>query len=63
MTDDLDLTEDHERIRVDLAGYVLGNLTLPEQQRAVAALVFKCDLLWAQLEAIDRGDTRPGRDG
>jgi len=37
--------------------------TLPEQQRAVAALVFKCDLLWAQLEAIDRGDTRPGRDG
>ncbi len=38
-------------------------LTLPEQQRAVAALVFKCDLLWAQLEAIDRGDTRPGRNG
>jgi pyrroloquinoline-quinone synthase len=36
--------------------------TLPVQQRAVAALVFKCDLLWAQLEAIDRGDTRPGRD-
>jgi pyrroloquinoline-quinone synthase len=33
--------------------------TLPEQRRAVAALVFKCDLLWAQLEAIDRGDTRP----
>jgi len=37
--------------------------TLPAQQRAVAALVFKCDLLWAQLEAIDRGDTRPDRDG
>ena len=36
--------------------------TLPEQQRAVAALVFKCDLLWAQLEAIDRGDTRPQSD-
>jgi pyrroloquinoline-quinone synthase len=37
--------------------------TLPEQHRAVGALVFKCDLLWAQLEAIDRGDTRPKRDG
>jgi pyrroloquinoline-quinone synthase len=33
--------------------------TLEQQQRAVAALGFKCDLLWAQLEAIDRGDTRP----
>ncbi len=31
-----------------------------EQERAVAALAFKCDLLWAQLEAIERGDTRPG---
>jgi pyrroloquinoline-quinone synthase len=31
-----------------------------EQERAVAALTFKCDLLWAQLDAIDRGDTRPG---
>jgi pyrroloquinoline-quinone synthase len=31
-----------------------------EQDRAVEALAFKCDLLWAQLEAIDRGDTRPG---
>ena len=30
-----------------------------EQEKAVAALTFKCDLLWAQLEAIDRGDTRP----
>jgi pyrroloquinoline-quinone synthase len=30
-----------------------------DQDRAIAALVFKCDLLWAQLEAIDRGDTRP----
>src|SRR5262245_49474966 len=34
--------------------------TRDEQERAVAALAFKCDLLWAQLEAIDRGDTRPG---
>jgi pyrroloquinoline-quinone synthase len=31
-----------------------------EQERAVAALTFKCELLWAQLDAIDRGDTRPG---
>jgi pyrroloquinoline-quinone synthase len=29
------------------------------QEQAVAALSFKCDLLWAQLEAIDAGDTRP----
>lgn len=34
-------------------------VTREAQERAVAALVFKCDLLWAQLEAIDRGDTRP----
>lgn len=30
------------------------------QERAVQALIFKCDLLWSQLEAIERGDTRPG---
>jgi pyrroloquinoline-quinone synthase len=34
--------------------------TFEQQQKAVDALVFKCDMLWAQLEAIDRGDTRPG---
>lgn len=34
--------------------------TREQQERSVAALAFKCDLLWAQLEAIDRGDTRPG---
>ena len=33
--------------------------TRADQERAVAALSFKCDLLWAQLDAIDRGDTRP----
>jgi pyrroloquinoline-quinone synthase len=33
--------------------------TREQQDRAVAALVFKCDLLWAQLEAIDHGDNRP----
>jgi pyrroloquinoline-quinone synthase len=46
------------------AEYALGLVvdrcrTATDQRRAVAALVFKCDLLWAQLEAIDRGDTRP----
>jgi pyrroloquinoline-quinone synthase len=30
-----------------------------QQQRAVEALAFKLDMLWAQLEAIDRADTRP----
>lgn len=29
------------------------------QQQAVQALAFKCDLLWSQLDAIDRGETRP----
>ena len=36
--------------------------TRADQERAVAALSFKCDLLWAQLDAIDRGDTRPGAE-
>lgn len=30
-----------------------------QQQAAVDALGLKCDLLWAQLDAIDAGDTRP----
>lgn len=34
--------------------------TRESQERAILALAFKCDLLWSQLEAIDRGDTRPG---
>ena len=29
------------------------------QERAVAALKFKTEVLWAQLEAIERGDTQP----
>ncbi len=33
--------------------------TRPEQERAIEALTFKCDLLWAQLDAIERGETRP----
>ena len=32
--------------------------TVEMQQRAIEALAFKCDLLWSQLEAIERGDTR-----
>jgi pyrroloquinoline-quinone synthase len=47
------------------ADYALGLVvdrcrTREQQDRAVAALEFKLDMLWAQLEAIDRGDTRPG---
>lgn len=30
-----------------------------QQERAVAALRFKTEMLWAQLEAIERGDTQP----
>jgi pyrroloquinoline-quinone synthase len=37
--------------------------TREQQQKAVDALSFKLDMLWAQLEAIDRGDTRPGAAG
>ncbi len=33
--------------------------TRESQERAVQALVFKCNLLWSQLEAIEQGDTRP----
>jgi pyrroloquinoline-quinone synthase len=39
---------------------VIDRCTTPEQQdAAVAALRFKTELLWAQLEAIERGDTQP----
>ena len=33
--------------------------TREQQERAVAALRFKTETLWAQLDAIDRGDTQP----
>ena len=33
--------------------------TREQQEAAVAALKFKTEMLWAQLEAIDRGDTQP----
>jgi pyrroloquinoline-quinone synthase len=34
--------------------------TREQQDAAVAALRFKSELLWAQLDSIDRGDTQPG---
>jgi pyrroloquinoline-quinone synthase len=34
-------------------------VTREQQERAVAALKFKTEVLWAQLEAIERGDTQP----
>ncbi|HWT21881.1 MAG TPA: pyrroloquinoline-quinone synthase PqqC [Solirubrobacteraceae bacterium] len=41
-------------------GIVLEHCKTREQQeRAVAALRFKTEMLWAQLEAIERGDTQP----
>jgi pyrroloquinoline-quinone synthase len=41
-------------------GLVVERCTGREQQdRAVAALRFKTEMLWAQLEAIERGDTQP----
>jgi pyrroloquinoline-quinone synthase len=42
----LDLTVEHCR-------------SFEAQQKAVAALSFKLDMLWVQLDAIDQGDTRP----
>jgi pyrroloquinoline-quinone synthase len=37
--------------------------TREQQERAVAALRFKTEMLWAQLEAIERGDTQPRGEG
>jgi pyrroloquinoline-quinone synthase len=34
-------------------------VTREQQERAVAALRFKTEMLWAQLDAIERGDTQP----
>jgi pyrroloquinoline-quinone synthase len=34
-----------------------------QQEAAVAALRFKTEMLWAQLEAIDGGDTQPPGPG
>jgi pyrroloquinoline-quinone synthase len=40
---------------------VEGCVTRGQQERAVAALRFKTEMLWAQLEAIERGGTQPER--
>ena len=37
--------------------------TREQQEAAVAALRFKTEMLWAQLEAIERGDTQPRGPG
>src|SRR5919108_3909914 len=37
--------------------------TREQQDAAVAALRFKTEMLWAQLDAIDRGDTQPAGAG
>jgi pyrroloquinoline-quinone synthase len=37
--------------------------TREQQDAAVAALRFKTEMLWAQLDAIDRGDTQPQEPG
>jgi pyrroloquinoline-quinone synthase len=34
-------------------------VTREQQERAVAALKFKTEVLWVQLDAIERGDTQP----
>jgi pyrroloquinoline-quinone synthase len=37
--------------------------TFEQQDAAVAALRFKTEMLWAQLDAIERGDTQPPEEG
>ena len=57
----LDIVYVQAKRDADLAlDYVKREARRPDQQQAVLdALVFKCDVLWAQLDAIDRGDTQP----
>jgi pyrroloquinoline-quinone synthase len=41
--------------------YVLGHArTREEQQRCIAALIFKTDVLWAQLDALHHAYVSPG---
>lgn len=41
--------------------YVIDHARTPEQQQAViAALMFKCDVLWAMLDALEHAYVRPG---
>jgi pyrroloquinoline-quinone synthase len=37
--------------------------TREQKDAAVAALRFKTEVLWAQLDAIERGDTQPRGEG
>jgi len=37
--------------------------TREQQDAALAALRFKTEMLWAQLDAIERGDTQPPESG
>ncbi|HVL70732.1 MAG TPA: pyrroloquinoline-quinone synthase PqqC [Beijerinckiaceae bacterium] len=48
---------------VDVAlAYVKANALTPEAQRAVlAALAFKCDILWAMLDALHHAYVEPGQ--
>ena len=39
--------------------HVPFSVSIPAQAAAVAALRFKTEVLWAQLDAIERGDTQP----
>ena len=42
-------------------GYVLDNARRPDQQQdALRALTFKCDVLWAQLDALHHAYVEPG---
>jgi coenzyme PQQ biosynthesis protein C len=53
---------DQARRDVDVAlAYVKENAVTPEAQAAViAALVFKCDILWAMLDALHHAYVEPG---
>jgi coenzyme PQQ biosynthesis protein C len=48
---------------VDVAlGYVKANAHTPQdQQSVIAALEFKCDVLWAMLDALEHAYVAPGR--
>ena len=53
------LTQAPEDAEFALAWVVKHARTRGEQDAAHSALRAKCDILWAQLDAIERGDTQP----
>jgi len=64
-----DVTLSYFRKRLDEAsrdvqfglGYVLDHATTAERQaQVIAALTFKCDVLWAQLDALQHAYVEPG---